>query len=73
MTTFPKRRLSTIDKVSAQIKQAGFVEAVLRQTRRAEPFMSPLLFALFRATFAIGTTEFAVVGLLPRWDAHPRP
>ena len=27
--------------------------------------MSPLLFALFLATFAIGTTEFAVVGLLP--------
>jgi MFS transporter, DHA1 family, inner membrane transport protein len=27
--------------------------------------VSPLLFALFLATFAIGTTEFAVVGLLP--------
>jgi MFS transporter, DHA1 family, inner membrane transport protein len=27
--------------------------------------MSPPLFALFLATFAIGTTEFAVVGLLP--------
>jgi MFS transporter, DHA1 family, inner membrane transport protein len=27
--------------------------------------MSPLLFALFLGTFAIGTTEFAVVGLLP--------
>ena len=27
--------------------------------------MSPLLFVLFLATFAIGTTEFAVVGLLP--------
>ena len=27
--------------------------------------MSPLLFALFLATFAIGTTEFAVVGLVP--------
>src|SRR5580704_10913371 len=27
--------------------------------------MSPLLFALFLATVAIGTTEFAVVGLLP--------
>jgi MFS family permease len=65
MTTFPKRCLSTIDKVSAQIKQAGFVEAVFRQTRPTEPFMSPLLFALFLATFAIGTTEFAIVGLLP--------
>jgi hypothetical protein len=51
MTTFPKGCLSTIDKVSAQIKQTGFVEAVLRQTRRTEPFMSPLLFALFLATF----------------------
>jgi MFS transporter, DHA1 family, inner membrane transport protein len=27
--------------------------------------VSPLIFALFLATFAIGTTEFAVVGLLP--------
>ena len=27
--------------------------------------MTPMLFALFLATFAIGTTEFAVVGLLP--------
>ncbi len=27
--------------------------------------MSPLVFALFLATFAIGTTEFAVVGMLP--------
>jgi MFS transporter, DHA1 family, inner membrane transport protein len=27
--------------------------------------VSPLLFTLFLATFAIGTTEFAVVGLLP--------
>jgi hypothetical protein len=51
MTTFPKGCLSTIDKVTAQIKQAGFVEAVLRQTRRTEPFMSPLLFALLLATF----------------------
>jgi predicted MFS family arabinose efflux permease len=46
MTTFPKGCLSTIDKVTAQIKQAGFVEAVLRQTRRAERSMSPLLFGV---------------------------
>ena len=32
--------------------------------------MSPLLFALFLATFAIGTTEFAVVGLVS-WSSKP--
>jgi hypothetical protein len=50
MTTFPKRCPSTINKVSTQIKQAGFVEAVLRQIQRTEPFMSPL-FALFLVAF----------------------
>ena len=34
--------------------------------------VAPLLFALFRASFAIGTTEFAVVGLLRVSPRSPR-